>query len=48
LVWPLKPIAHEPSIYAYGTFSQAFRRIVLQIVAAALRAQRMRLVNRET
>jgi hypothetical protein len=44
----VEPIAHDPPVYAYGTFSQAFMRVVLRSLAAALRARRMRLVPRET
>jgi hypothetical protein len=44
----VEPIAHDPPTYVYGTFSQAFMRVVLQTSAAALRARRMRLVQRET
>lgn len=44
----VEPIAHDPPLYAYGTFSQAFMRVVLKTLAAALRARRIRLVRRET
>ena len=32
----VEPIAHDPPLYAYGTFSQAFMRVVLKTLAAAL------------
>jgi hypothetical protein len=44
----VEPITHDPPIYAYGIFSQAFMRVVLQTLAAALRDRRLRLVKRET
>lgn len=44
----VEPIAHDPPIYVYGTFSQAFMRVVLRTLAAALRARRLRVVRRET
>src|ERR1019366_8061347 len=44
----VEPIAHDPLVYSYGTFSQAFMRIVMRTVAEALRARQMRIVRRET
>jgi hypothetical protein len=44
----VEPIAYHPPVHAYGTFSQAFMRVVLKTLATALRAQRLRVVRRDT
>lgn len=43
----VEPIAYDPLVYAYGTFSPAFMRVVLRTLATALRSGRMRMVTRE-
>ena len=44
----VEPIRHDPPLYVYGIFSQAFMREVLRTLAAALRDRRMRVVRRDT
>jgi hypothetical protein len=44
----VEPISYGSSDYFYGTFSQAFMRVVLRTLAVALRARQTRLVTRET
>lgn len=44
----VEPIAHDPPVYAYGSFSQAFMRVVLRTLATALRERRLRVVRRES
>ena len=42
----VEPIFYDPPIFAYGTFSPAFMRVVLRTLATALRSGRMRMVLR--
>ncbi len=43
----IEPITHDPFVYAYGQFSQAFMRQVLRILAQAIRAERLTIVRRQ-
>ena len=43
----VEPIAYDPPVHAYGTFSRAFMRVALQRLAAALRSGGVKLVPRE-
>jgi hypothetical protein len=42
----IEPITHDPLVYAYGYFSQAFMRQVLRVLADAIRAKRLTIVRR--
>jgi hypothetical protein len=43
----VEPISHDPAVYDYGAFSQAFMRVVLRTLAEPLRARSVRVVTRE-
>ena len=42
----VEPVSYDPPVFAYGTFSPAFMRVVLRTLAAALRSGRMQMVPR--
>ena len=42
----VEPITYDPPVDAYGHFSEAFMRQVLQVLTAAIRAKRLKLVGR--
>lgn len=42
----VEPISYAPPVHAYGRFSEAFMRQVLQLLAGAIRERRLRLVRR--
>ena len=42
----VEPITYDPPVDAYGHFSEAFMRQVLLVLAAAIRAKRLKLVGR--
>ena len=42
----VEPISYDPPVHAYGAFSDAFMRQVLQVLAQAIRAKRLKVVGR--
>ena len=42
----VEPISYDPPVHTYGQFSDAFVREMLRVLAQAIRAKRLRLVNR--
>ena len=42
----VEPISYDPPVHAYGNFSGAFMRQVLQVLAQAIRAKRLKMVGR--
>ncbi|WP_428393027.1 hypothetical protein [Lichenicoccus sp.] len=42
----VEPISYDPPTHAYGHFSEAFMRQVLQTLAKAIRTKRIKLVKR--
>ncbi len=42
----VEPITYDPPVHAYGYFSEAFMRQVLQVLAAAIRTKQLTLVKR--
>ena len=42
----VEPITYDPPVHAYGYFSEAFMRQILQVLAQAIKARRLRLVGR--
>jgi hypothetical protein len=43
----LHPISLNPAIYVYGEFSAAFMRVMMRVLADALRTKQMRIVPRD-
>ena len=42
----VEPITYDPPVHAYGYFSEAFMRQILQVLAGAIKAKQVRLVGR--
>ncbi len=42
----VEPIIYGPPVHAYGHFSEAFMRQVLQVLATAIKAKQLELVGR--
>lgn len=43
----VEPVSFDPFTFAYGKFSNAFMKLVVQTVAEAIRSKRLRMAKRE-